>query len=797
MSYGLGPGRIDFSPLAQLGDRFFDAYDKAKLQAYSDQAVKLYERELLSSLAPKPAAPAGVPIADAGSVPDVLGTPKMRPAAPSFAAVPAPGLGFGPGAGTLPAGASGRTMVAPGAAVDPVAADLPAHQRALLNGIAGPESGGKYNIRYTPGGGTTFAGFDRHPGLYAPGPAGPSSAAGRYQFVKSTWDKLVGAGTPFTPENQDRAAIKLAQQDYQRRTGRDLDADLRSEGLTPRIAAALGPTWAGLKANPKKAIQAYNESYLRYAGDQPQQVAQNNVPLPRQTQVASADPNFMPPPSAAMARVQQEAEARGLGQGGAAPPAPSRAGQFLTARAQNAAGLPTAGAEGDPATPSDFVPGSTAVPAQPPQYGQPAPGAQPVGATPTGLSLLSQAQKDNLRAMLANPVTRPHAMQLIDKLNTPEQFEIKEAGGQFYRIGKTTGQAQIIPGIAKPQEWTPFQAPDGNSYLVNKHTGQTKRLIEGSKFQDVTNPSELAALRPASYQGPVQRDKEGQIVYPGSGIHAADQRVDVTDPAELARVRPAGYTGPVQRGKNGELYFPGAGAAGINLQSAGDAAAQTARIKQFEKTAEQGDAARKAAVDIENLRELGRSIGPAGATAGLKEALGPYAQAAGIEIKGLSDIQAYQSIIKRLTPQMRQPGSGSSSNLDVQMFEKALPGLLMHPDGREMVLDVMRAGNDYEADKAAIAQAALNTEANGGISHAEAARRMRALEEPIQRFKEFRANNPTVVRDALQAKTPQAGPPSAQNPPRKVSTKDEFDKLPSGTPFIAADDPKGSVRVKP
>lgn len=139
-----------------------------------------------------------------------------------------------------------------------VVTSLPNHQRAFLDAIAGGESGGRYNIRYTPRGGATFDSFDRHPGIMERGPHGPSSAAGRYQFTRSTWDSLMGADTPFTPENQDRAALMLAAQRYRARTGRDLDTDLQSNGLTPQIMQALAPTWQAFNGNHARHIATYN-----------------------------------------------------------------------------------------------------------------------------------------------------------------------------------------------------------------------------------------------------------------------------------------------------------------------------------------------------------------------------------------------------------------------------------------------------------------------------------------------------------------------------------------------------------
>ena len=145
--------------------------------------------------------------------------------------------------------------------------DLPQHAVALLNAIAAPESNGRYNVRYTPNGGVEFGDLSQHPNvpekiLSGPNAGKTSNAAGRYQFIKSTWDNIPaqykGDGS-FSEANQDHAAWFLAQDDYLARTGgRSLDADLKVNGLTPEIVSKLGNTWEGLKVNPKKALAAYN-----------------------------------------------------------------------------------------------------------------------------------------------------------------------------------------------------------------------------------------------------------------------------------------------------------------------------------------------------------------------------------------------------------------------------------------------------------------------------------------------------------------------------------------------------------
>lgn len=180
----------------------------------------------------------------------------VKPEQPSVEAVTAAG------APAQPAGKMAR-------ALDPVAKDLPPEARGLLNVIATPESSGRYNVRYTPSGGAEFDPTGAHPGIMEPTKDGKqSSAAGRYQFTKTTWDRITGGKVPFTPENQDRYAWKLAQDDYKARTGKDLQAELKAGGVTPQILEGLKDTWAGLKSG-KGAEKIYQETLARSSGQAP------------------------------------------------------------------------------------------------------------------------------------------------------------------------------------------------------------------------------------------------------------------------------------------------------------------------------------------------------------------------------------------------------------------------------------------------------------------------------------------------------------------------------------------------
>lgn len=163
-----------------------------------------------------------------------------------------------------------------GRVISTASIDMSPQERALLDTIAHGESP-DYN---TIAGGTKFEGFADHPRTF--GNLG-TTAAGRYQFVKATWDGVVkeynrinpdNPITDFSPENQDRAALYLAQRDYKTRTGRDLKADLDSppENFGELVRYGLGgfaqnTTWQAFQKMTKDEIQKiFDSNYERNIG---------------------------------------------------------------------------------------------------------------------------------------------------------------------------------------------------------------------------------------------------------------------------------------------------------------------------------------------------------------------------------------------------------------------------------------------------------------------------------------------------------------------------------------------------
>lgn len=157
------------------------------------------------------------------------------------------------------------------------------------------------------------------------------------------------------------------------------------------------------------------------------------------------------------------------------------------------------------------------------------------------------------------------------------------------------------------------------------------------------------------------------------------------------------------------------------------------QAERFDKIAQGGNDAKSLISDIQSLRDIGSRI-TTGKTAEMTAALGPYAEALGIKIDGLDDLQAYKAITSRLAPQMRVPGSGATSDFEMRTFLEGLPGLGKTPGGNELISKTLEAMAQHKIAAAEIASKAINEE----ISRKEADRMLRELPDPLALWKKTR-----------------------------------------------------------
>jgi muramidase (phage lysozyme) len=115
----------------------------------------------------------------------------------------------------------------------------------------------------------TFSDFSKHPGIIGMRTDnGPSTAAGRYQFTKTTWEGLVKKHpdlTDFSPENQDKAAWYLAQEEYLKDTGQNLQEDLETADANTfaKIEESLKNRWTSLTGGieSKQTNEGFRQAY--------------------------------------------------------------------------------------------------------------------------------------------------------------------------------------------------------------------------------------------------------------------------------------------------------------------------------------------------------------------------------------------------------------------------------------------------------------------------------------------------------------------------------------------------------
>jgi muramidase (phage lysozyme) len=180
--------------------------------------------------------------------------------------------GVPPGPGTPPSGPGGSVGTR--------------EQRAMLDAIAfaegtrdQPNKG--YNTMFTF---KQFSGYEDHPRKINRGGGYASDAAGRYQFLSTTWDRLAKklGLKDFSPENQDKAAIELA-----REKGITQNI-LEKEGMSARVSRLLGTQWAAMSGSNlgqgTKSLSSIQKAYQKSLGSQQTTTTTTTTP-PRTTTI--------------------------------------------------------------------------------------------------------------------------------------------------------------------------------------------------------------------------------------------------------------------------------------------------------------------------------------------------------------------------------------------------------------------------------------------------------------------------------------------------------------------------------
>jgi len=303
----------------------------------------------------------------------------------------------------------------------------------------------------------------------------------------------------------------------------------------------------------------------------------------------------------------------------------------------------------------------------------------------------------------------------------------------------------IIERYVKTEQWAPFTDPNtGASLQRNSNTGEVK----------------LIQTAPSRYQ--VQRLENGDIL----AVDQTTGKPDLIRAGEqdaLLRQYEAAKRDPNNPFKGSVFDFKKqlAEAASTKIDNSTRAEGELEKgfagttVKRYSGFIDKGDQARAMLGDISTLRDISRRVGSQGKTAEVKMALGPYAEALGIDVKDLSDLQAADAIIQRLAPQMHVPGSGATSDIEFKGFVKSLGSMTNNPQAREMIYDTFEAFSRYDMERGAIASAFANKE----ISRNDAEKQIKALGDPLTRYREWKK-----TQGSTEAAAPEVAPPGKRAP---------------------------------
>lgn len=565
--------------------------------------------------------------------------------------------------------------------------DAAPEQRAFLNTLAGPESGGRYNVIY---GGGKFDSFADHPRQDVRIQTGPnagrtSSAAGKYQFLGDTWDAEKNAlGLPdFSPENQDKAAWHLAETTYKQQTGNDLGTVLKSGD--PKAIAAIGPAlrgqWTSLPGgieqgtNQDKFVSTYQKYLAQGASpDQAQQAAAQDAG----TQVASLDPAAGMPPEGAPAQ---------------APAAPNPAlikalaAQGIPADSPQAQAFASIGAGGgEPQQPQPagipMPPSPVAQPQAPVQVAQATElgGGQGAGAFPAAPPDPNSGP-GRIAALLAASQNQwmPEGQQAIVKALIGE--EMKKAD-PAYKLQLEKAQLEL-DAMRNPKMSPSEQANYDLSVKKYGSEEAARAAIQSDVQADNTRADKAYQLDVSKFD--YQKDKE-----------ALPEFYDAYVKQEKAAGRePLGILDFITTSKKAGAQNITVGGTTIEGEKKYDQTVGAGYGKRFVDMQDQAQAAQRTLNSLDVMQQAMSDPGfYSGTGAGAVQSLKRFGASMGMDPNGIDSIETFSALAKQAALDSMGGSLGTGfSNADRDFVTGQVPSLDNSPQGNTKLIDITRKLN--------------------------------------------------------------------------------------------------------
>ncbi|WP_287257652.1 glucosaminidase domain-containing protein [Mesorhizobium sp.] len=353
---------------------------------------------------------------------------------------------------------------------------------------------------------------------------------------------------------------------------------------------------------------------------------------------------------------------------------------------------------------------------------------QPIGGAPQPMQQITQALGGG-QPVPAQPVSDPQ--QQVAQAQDPN-LPVMAGGssGAITRDAQGGPDLQMLMGAAGNEWMNPTQQRIIQSLLGQRLDAQDPANQMGLEKARL----ELDALKNPKPKYDFMAGKDGSIFRANETDGTVNQvyggkpdtfRTLTTDEKTKMGLPPEGA---YQIGADNKISQIGGGGTTVNIDQKTEGAFEK---KLAEKQAETFDAmsteGMNAKAELGVIGELDSLLqGQGGTLTGLAGVAAKY----GIGGEGMGDLQATQAIINKLIPTQRQPGSGSMSDRDVEMFTRSLPSLWNQPGGNQKILHVMRGLATYKQAQGEIADQILT----GEISRQEGRKMLRELPNPLADF---------------------------------------------------------------
>ena len=225
---------------------------------------------------------------------------------------------------------------------------------------------------------------------------------------------------------------------------------------------------------------------------------------------------------------------------------------------------------------------------------------------------------------------------------------------------------------------------------------------------------------------------------------------------------------PSQPGGIRWLDSPGEGGPG-QKKFAEEAAKQAA--ERYAAIIKHGDTQPNVVFDLLRLQELSNAIGNPNAYNSFVQKYGGWMKSVGMTPGVMPSLEQFSSLVSKMAPNLRPPGSGATSDFDIQQYINSLPQFMQTAEGRKAIIDHQRAVAAYAMQQKSIAQQVML----GNLTREQGEQRMNALPDPHAIWKQMTGRT--------EANAP-GGPAPGQKSVPTITNPADAKKLPKGQRFI-------------